>query len=484
MAGFLRDFLQGASQAVPGAVESANQYEQQARTLAQRDEAHQLQKQAQAHLEETQRKQEELQSINLTMQALKNPNKQQQKAMFDFLVKKGDMTQDFADMTLKSSDDARAEAARKISDGDISIEDILFFRKSNMEDLIPVFAGLENSKSDRELQNQQARKTEVETKVLNQQLLQQSKLSETISNIFNKEQASATIDNGGNRQASTTEIQRLTELQKQFLAAGNTKTANDIGKLINNLNPKKDISIQTDNLGNLIRIDNQTGKRLSLDLSAPNKQVPETGNVTGEELIDKVSRPRRSLLITPAQTLIGSGAVSNVRQLFNNVFGMFIPGQIAPETEEAKNAIKSFNQMVKAGLTINSRNPIAELQTIQGFLLDEDKIFVDPDANITKLINIVKRLESTVIKGQNMLNNRTLSKEMAVETSNNVNAALGLLEQIPTVVQLKIQGGKGIDVEDVDSMSIDAIEAFPEDYLTREVAQAMINRMKILLKTK
>ena len=233
----------------------------------------------------------------------------------------------------------------------------------------------------------------------------------------------------------------------------------------------RDIVTKVDQLGNVIMIDQSTGNIL------PTQWITtSTPDMTGENLLANISRERKPF-ITGEQVKTGSGMLSNIRQGFNNVFGMFVPGQIAPKTAEAKNIIKSFNQMVKEGFTINPKNPIAELKTIEGFLLDEERIFVDPDENIMKLINMVERLENVVISGQEVINSGRLSAKDMVATTDNVNHALRVLSQIPTIPQIKMEGGMGIDVGDVDRMSIDEIRNFPKENISNEVAKAMLKKM-------
>jgi len=233
----------------------------------------------------------------------------------------------------------------------------------------------------------------------------------------------------------------------------------------------RDIVTKVDQLGNIIRLDQSTGNIL------PTRRITtSTPDMTGKNLLANISREREPF-ITGEQVKTGSGMLSNIRQGFNNVFGMFVPGQIAPKTAEAKNIIKSFNQMVKEGFTINPKNPIAELKTIEGFLLDEERIFVDPDENIMKLINMVERLENVVISGQEVINSGRLSAKDMVATTDNVNHALRVLSQIPTIPQIKMEGGMGIDVGDVDRMSIDEIRNFPKENISNEVAKAMLKKM-------
>ena len=161
-------FTQGAAQAVPGTVQRANQYELQARNLANKEKANELQAKNIEGINKNRKQQGELASIKLTMQALSSPNKSLQKFVIDKQVASGDMSKDFGDMVLKSSDEARAEAQRRFGDGDISADDIIFMRQQNMEALIPVFTDLENAKSARSLQSAQTAQIRTQTKGLQQ----------------------------------------------------------------------------------------------------------------------------------------------------------------------------------------------------------------------------------------------------------------------------------------------------------------------------
>jgi hypothetical protein len=67
-----------------------------------------------------------------------------------------------------------------------------------------------------------------------------------------------------------------------------------------------------------------------------------------------------------------------------------------------------------------------------------------------------------------------------VATTDNVNHALRVLSQIPTIPQIKMEGGMGIDVGDVDRMSIDEIRNFPKENISNEVAKAMLKKMGAL----
>jgi hypothetical protein len=234
---------------------------------------------------------------------------------------------------------------------------------------------------------------------------------------------------------------------------------------------KRDIVSTTDNLGRRVLVNRQTGEQELL----PEVKGGQGVGKTGRDLISEINRDRANLLITPEQILTGTGLGSNVRSAFSALAGTFgFPGEAAPKTAEAKNNIRSFNQSIKADLTINARNPVAELRTIEDFLIDEKSNVQDPDTNITKTINLVKRLEGDVIKFQDTLNRGNVTKEQNIDFTNKINSRLGILSQIPTIAGLKFRSGR------LSDMSIEEIESIPAEGLTEGQVGAMIRRMNQL----
>ena len=160
------DFAQGAAQAVPGTVKRANDFAIQAQNVAVREKANQLQQQNIEGLNKNREQQREFQNIQLTMKAMTSPNKALQKFVIDRQVKDGNMSKDFGDMVMKTSDDARLEFQKRFGDGKISMDDLVFAKQQNMETLIPMFTELENAKSARGLQSAQTAKARSESKAL------------------------------------------------------------------------------------------------------------------------------------------------------------------------------------------------------------------------------------------------------------------------------------------------------------------------------
>ena len=519
MAGFIRDFIQGSAQAVPGAVKRANDFEQKAQIIAAREQENKTRQASVDSLNDLRKQQKDANSLNLTMKAMTTPNKSLQKFIIDNQVKNQEMSKDFGDALLKSSDEARIAVGEMIADGKITPQEQLVARQGGFEETIQIFLDAEKLGLEKEQTRANTNLLKAKTAGVKQEtqstgetqriLAQPQATSQPISQgpspqltqfLNNTSKTLGSIDKNlglqggalpsvnGQRPASAqspvnNELQRLRSVENRLIQA-NTKSSRaalvgvqkKITSLINAR--KKNTVVRKDSLGNLARFDLNTGDRLPLDSGVDSAR-------TGDDLINDISRSRRTLLITPSQIITGTGLASNIRESFSNLVGTFnfgVSGQIAPATVEAKNAIRSFNQMVKNDLTINARNPIAELKTIEDFLVDPDKRIQDPDANITKTINLIKRFESDVIKFQDALNRRGLSASQAEEFTNKVNNRLGILSQMPTITQLKIQTGLGIDVEDVERMSLGEIDEFPEDQLTNDVAKAMLKRANTLLR--
>jgi len=266
------------------------------------------------------------------------------------------------------------------------------------------------------------------------------------------------------RQARNEEIQELQTLFEDRIRRENI--AHQAGAE----EKKREVKIIADSLGNIQRFDKQTGEKLPLE-----SEASITFGKSGEDLIDEVSRDRERLLITPGQILTGTGLGSNIRSAASALIGTFgIPGELAPSTTEAKNAIRSFNQSIKADLTINARNPVAELKTIEDFLIDEKSNIQDPDTNITKTINLVKRLEGDIIKFQDILNRGNVSKKQKIDLTNKINSRLGIISQMPTIASLKFRGGR------IGQMTIEELESIPEEDITKGQAGAMIRRFNEL----
>ena len=207
--------------------------------------------------------------------------------------------------------------------------------------------------------------------------------------------------------------------------------------------------------------------------------VPSSLSKTGTQLITEV-RARRSggrKLLNTKQAQLGTGVLSTVLSSLNITSGpLLLSGiEIAPKTSEARSAIKSFNQFVKQGLTINPRNPVSELRTIQGFLLNTG--ITDPAKNITNFINIVNRLESAVESGQDQLNNAQLSDKQREEVSASVNSSLSLLGQLPSAADIKIKSGRTLNAQDVSTMSEADIDKIDVNDFSREEQTLMRNRL-------
>jgi len=210
------------------------------------------------------------------------------------------------------------------------------------------------------------------------------------------------------------------------------------------------------------------------------RQIPITESSSGEDLIASISRTRRQLLITPEQITTGTGLKSNIFSALNSMLAITpvgaMTGEVFPKTSEAKSAIRSFNQMVKNDLTINARNPVSELNTIKGFLPDPDISIQDPETNVTKVINLAKRFESDIIKFQNEIQRGGISDKRKKELLDKVSSRMGILSQMPTIVDLKTHVGRPASIAEGQRMSDQELIDYPEELLTDETRAIAIQR--------
>ncbi len=239
---------------------------------------------------------------------------------------------------------------------------------------------------------------------------------------------------------------------------------------------KRRIVIKTDPFtGEQKRFDLDTGERLSLsDVDPDDEVVSDTTQApTGTQVVDTEGKP----FISREDLTRSTGPVSGTLQAFNNLFGFLVPGQIAPNTSEARNRIRLFNKNVVQSLVINPRAPVAEQAIIQGFLTDPTRFFADPDEAVTNMLNLRVFLEDTRQAKATALARRDIGKKQRAEFTEQVTAIDSVLGRIPTREQLSPQQ-QAITVEDVNNMTIDEIVNVPLEGLSREVEDEMIRRLE------
>ena len=272
-------------------------------------------------------------------------------------------------------------------------------------------------------------------------------------------------------------IARKDQLEKQI---GQFKRAEEGVKGMVAQPTKRRIRILSDPLtGEVKRFDIDTGEQLPVgDLQEGDEVVGDTsGQVptgqAGTQVID--TQPQR--FISPESLRAATGPVSGTLQAFNNLFGFLVPGQIAPNTSEARNRIRLFNKNVVQSLVINPRAPVAEQAIIQGFLTDPSRFFADPDEAVTNMLNLRVFLEDTRQAKATALARRDIGKKQRAEFTEQVTAIDSVLGRIPTREQLSPQQ-QTITVEDVNNMTIDEIVNVPLEGLSREVEDEMIRRLE------
>lgn len=176
---------------------------------------------------------------------------------------------------------------------------------------------------------------------------------------------------------------------------------------------------------------------VNTDLAASGKGngVVARFNIQGEQpkgdpLFNRVVVPEaKSRLETAAEE--GTGPIAKVQRGWNNVIGPWTRGIPFPDAAKGQNELRRFNQYVKQALTINPRNPVAELTTIQGFLPDPDRFLTDPDTEKSK----VRELEEfLILKKQS--NNKQMSagttmkrKGMLIEQNSAIDGVLDVMNE-------------------------------------------------------
>lgn len=148
------------------------------------------------------------------------------------------------------------------------------------------------------------------------------------------------------------------------------------------------VDVVSDNFGRTFLVNKATGDRrlVSPERGQPTQEQPEG---QPEEQPDT-----GDLGELGAAAEEGTGPFAAARQFANRTIGPFVEGQPFPETQEARQKLRIFNQQIKQSLTANPRNPVAELKTIQGFLPDPDTVFTDPEGerqNLRDLKNFLSR---------------------------------------------------------------------------------------------
>ncbi len=542
MASFLGDILRGAASELPRTIDSANEFAQKAQALASQEKAVQVKQQSEQRMQKLQDREIKVQNLRLVLAAASNTNKQQQKAQFKFLVANNAMSEDAAQMHMTASDEEKAELQKRFDDNNYSMDDMIWLSQSKYADLIPLMSKFNSSVVEAQLRSKQGEKVEAETDLIRNTIEARNQSSNVVDMFLGGGNASAEQQPGPTQQPSSA-VQNIQGRLNQFRnATDRTLPLSDristqgggsapqesplvrqeapeqqrpIDKEIARLRgvedaliaetlrgvpnaTKKLVPIQK-KLRSLIGMktrnakltENERGEKVILDLDK-NVSIPvnfgeEGSAVSGIDLIRQIPRTKGSEIINTKQLLTGTGPGAKILSAFNNAFSFLIPnlflrdGQIAPETAEAKNAIKSFNQTIKQALSINPKNPIAELRTIEGFLIPEKSFFVDPDSSVTNMINIVRRVQSRVIRYQDALNmtgNRRLSKAQALAVREDLNKAMIMLSSMPDIAQLKLNSGRAVLPEDIMMLSKERIRQIPIDFFSVDAAKEAIKILK------
>ena len=495
-----REIGTGVALAAPGTANRANQFALQARNIQTREVANQLQAKNIEGLNSNREQQKKLNDFNILRNIMSSPAGTIG-PLLGFAEKNQLITPDNAKVIKTLKDEEKAGIQKAIADGDITpIELVDLMQNANPAQLAEMLSKLNLSMQQTELAkarinlvDAQKEKVKAETSSskntqnilrgnLQQQPLSQSVLPSLTQGLTGGQPPSvqsASIPVIQPSSAIDKEIQRLRGQETRLIEAASPSAQKALvgvqKKITSLINQKKKNTVVTeDALGNKRVLDLNTNTTAPIDFGTKQK--------SGEELIAELPRTDRGLIITARQAQLATGAVSAFRRTIDFMFGQMVPGtEIAPQTAQAVQAVKSFNQQIKAGLAVNPRNPIAELKTIQGFLLDEGiSPLRDPDKNVTALIGVAKRIENGIISAQNQINSGRITKDQRQSLTDFVTTGLQMLAQMPTISDMKINSGRGLDASDVERMSLAEIEKMPAEFITTEVATAMAKKVRAL----
>lgn len=307
------------------------------------------------------------------------------------------------------------------------------------------------------------------------------KLAAQVLAIDKVERQRTALLNGRNAAIATMSTQQA--LQQVQTEAARAKAAKDLGGGTAAKTEQQQILLAARERANDEKGGNATQQEI---LDAANEIKAEQARAlvgtskSGEELIANIDRRNPDeFLLNSAQAQLATGTISAGLRTANFIAGILVPGsrELAQKTSAAVKAVKSFDQFIKVGLTISPRNPIAELRTIDEFLLGTSP-FTSPGSNVTSFIGIINRLESSIIAGQDALNNPDLqlSTEQRQAIVLAVSERVSLLSQLPSTSTIKIKTRRIDDMTEREIANVD-MSAFDK---TRRLSLAKELKTRLL----
>ena len=168
--------------------------------------------------------------------------------------------------------------------------------------------------------------------------------------------------------------------------------------------------------------------------------------------------------ITTKIAKTGTGPKAYVQQFLNNFVGPFTPGVPYEDTSTAKQKIQMFNQHAKTAFVNNPRFPVAEQLIVKNFLIDENKIFTDPDEQANKIENMVTFLNKKISQKQNILKRGSITKEQSKDYLSQINDMRSILDLIETGVspsgKFSSMGTSDLKSVDINSLSEQELDEY------------------------
>jgi hypothetical protein len=166
--------------------------------------------------------------------------------------------------------------------------------------------------------------------------------------------------------------------------------------------------------------------------------------------------------ITNAYTaaLNGTGTFAKFQVFLDNVFaGALLPGDMFQETQADRQFLETVVILGRSALVLNPRFPVAEMERVQGLFPDTEALFVNPETQANKLIELKQAVVDQKKRNLNELYNNTMldTKGMQDIVSNNseIDRLLTLLTGVPDKYGLEDQATKDAVIRELSKQRDD-----------------------------
>ena len=215
------------------------------------------------------------------------------------------------------------------------------------------------------------------------------------------------------------------------------------------------------------------GRSYLVDTSPKGGVVREIGTAPGVEKADPEKTPatkgEKESFLSVQLTEEALGPFSAAKQLINNIIGPFAADkEMFPETEEARNKIRMFNQRIKPYFMVSNRGNTYEMKNMDRFLPSPDRFAQDPDAAKSMLRNLHQMLTANIESKQNLLRSGGVTAKQREEFIGDINKLQTAISLLPDKSTL----GMPLTETDVRDMSTDELLNLTEDEINSLTPEA------------